>query len=82
MVKEIIEMIYKNTEDDEDARDHENLEQYFLENEVEYPTFDEALFLLNNYVDQYKINLPNYCESVIEIFREDYGAEFNIVKDD
>jgi hypothetical protein len=42
----------------------------------------EALNFIDSFVQEYSIKLPTYCHSIIEIFREDYGAEFNILEED
>lgn len=46
------------------------ISQHFSDNDRLFPTFKDALQIIDEYVFKFSTNVPQYCESVIEIFKD------------
>ena len=42
-----------------------NISLYFQKNGIKYPTFVEAINLIDSFVQEHSIKLPTYCHSII-----------------
>lgn len=71
MVMQIVDKILQNKEEGVDLAIGDYLEETM-------PNFTEAIHLLEKYALKCSICLPDCCESVVEIFGEDYGYSFQL----
>ena len=67
MVNSILTLIEENT----DLKTcPESITQFFQDNNYLFPTFKEALDITDEYIFKYRTIVPQYCESVLEIFKD------------
>lgn len=71
MVTAVIDLIENNTNAQECPL---MFSKYIAKKNKKYASFNEASNLLAQYIKDFKIEMPKYCESIFEIFNQDDKA--------
>ena len=76
MVNDTIKLIEDNTDLSTCPK---ILSEFFIEKNKRYPSFKEAISLLDEYTMHYRTVVPYYCESVLEIFKDEEFSEQKMI---